>query len=123
MLFLFILYVGIGAGLAITTLGLAGLRQGIDRVADQLGMCRLYARLVWLGGTIVAWPIGLFVLITGRLVLVDGETTAAAVRPSQSPSSSDVPLHHEPMISPSHRGHPPLVAVPPISSRNWSIER
>ena len=30
-----------------------------------------YGRAVWFGGTVIAWPIGLYVLATGRLFLVE----------------------------------------------------
>jgi len=71
LLLILLIYAGIGAGLALMTLSAPRLRQGIDRQASRVGMSIAYGRLVWLYGTFIAWPIGLYVLATGRLVLVD----------------------------------------------------
>lgn len=74
MLLVFLLHASVGLGLAITTLCIPGCRRHIDRTARKTGMGVGYARVVWLGGTIIAWPIGLYVLASGRLVLVNDET-------------------------------------------------
>ncbi|MGI9416521.1 MAG: hypothetical protein ACR2RA_01655 [Geminicoccaceae bacterium] len=89
---LIVLYACVGAGLAATALGIAGLRQTIDHLAERLGFSPVYARLIWLGGTIVAWPIGLVVLTTGRLVLVDGESGLAA-QAGRGSRSAAIPAH------------------------------
>ncbi|MGI9486633.1 MAG: hypothetical protein ACR2RF_12285 [Geminicoccaceae bacterium] len=44
-------------------------------MATRAGMDVGYGRVVWFGGTIMAWPIGLYVLATGRLVLPDPSAT------------------------------------------------
>lgn len=75
MLALFI-YVGVGAGLAFIGLCVPSFGRRIDRMAARMGMDVGYGRAVWLGGTILAWPIGLYVLATGRLVLVDTDLSA-----------------------------------------------
>lgn len=79
MLLTVLLYAGIGASLGIATLSFSGPRQRVDRLADRVGMTTGYARSVWLGGTFIAWPIGLFVLATDRLILVDAERRSTAV--------------------------------------------
>lgn len=71
LLLALLLYAGIGAGLALMTLCAPGFRRRIDHLADRVGMSIGYGRLVWFGGTFIAWPVGLYVLATGRLVLVD----------------------------------------------------
>ena len=73
-----LLYVGIGAGLAVLTLGDQAFRRGIDRMANQHGMSRDYGRAVWLGGTVVFWPIGLYSLVIGRLAMADDPLPTAA---------------------------------------------
>lgn len=70
MLLAFVLYISIGIGLAVATLSTPSLRRHIDGLANRLGMSVLYARVVWLGGTTVAWPVGLTVFATGRLFLL-----------------------------------------------------
>ena len=69
-------YVGVGAGLAIMGLCVPSFGRVIDRMATRAGMDVGYGRVVWFGGTMMAWPIGLFVLATGRLLLVHTEPSA-----------------------------------------------
>lgn len=64
-------YLAIGAGLATLTLRHPSFGQLIDRTGWRVGLDYRHARCLWLLGTAVTWPIGLFVLATGRLVLVD----------------------------------------------------
>lgn len=78
MLLVLLLHACVGFGLAILMLCVPGCRRQIDRVAGNISMDIGYARIVWLGGTIVAWPVGLYVLASGRLVLVDDETGMAS---------------------------------------------
>lgn len=63
-----LLYAGIGVGLSTVTLTATSFRRRIDRMARNVGMDAGYGRLVWAAGTTIAWPVGLYVLITGRLV-------------------------------------------------------
>ncbi len=45
-------------------------------MAARAGLGVGYGRAAWFGGTIMAWPVGLYVLASGRLVLVDTELKA-----------------------------------------------
>ncbi len=76
MLVLFI-YVGIGVGLAAIGLCVPSFGRRIDRMATRTGVNVGYGRAVWFCGTVFFWPIGVFVLATGRLVLVDAVPPAA----------------------------------------------
>lgn len=69
-------YVGVGAGLAVIGLCVPSLGRRIDNMAARAGMEIGYGRAVWLGGTTFAWPVGLYVLATGRLVLVGPDLPA-----------------------------------------------
>ncbi|MEZ5932485.1 MAG: hypothetical protein R3F54_11110 [Alphaproteobacteria bacterium] len=74
-----LLYLGLGAGLGIVTLCIPALRRKMMGVAAALGMSSGYAQAVWLGGTLIAWPIGLYVFAAGRLLLVAPEKPHAAL--------------------------------------------
>lgn len=65
-----LIYGCIGLGLATASLAIAKPRRTIDLIAERHGMGNRYAYAIWLLSTIVAWPIGLYVLTTGRLLLV-----------------------------------------------------
>ncbi|MEM8948172.1 MAG: hypothetical protein AAGA21_03685 [Pseudomonadota bacterium] len=64
-------YIGLGVGLASIGLCIPDLSRKIDESAACLGMKIDYGRAVWLFGTVIAWPVGLYVLVTGRLILVE----------------------------------------------------
>ncbi|MGI9452776.1 MAG: hypothetical protein ACR2QH_19375 [Geminicoccaceae bacterium] len=68
MPFLVLSYLCLGAAIAAGMMAVRSLRLGITKVADRMGMPLSYARILWFFGTIIAWPIGLYVLATGRLV-------------------------------------------------------
>ena len=87
-------YAGIGASLAIIGLCVPNYGRRIDRIAARAGMNVGYCRAVWFGGTIVAWPIGLYVLATGRLVLVDTDPSATTEKASGE-AQTDKPLSTE----------------------------
>lgn len=70
VLLVLVFYGCVGLGLAIMPIAVASTRRTIRRVASQAGMNSGYAHVVWLIGTCLAWPIGLFVLSTGRLLCV-----------------------------------------------------
>jgi len=46
-------------------------------MAGRMGMSSRYGRQIWLIGTTLAWPIGLFVLATGKLLLISPQALAA----------------------------------------------
>lgn len=71
LLLILLFYVAIGACLGTTALGIPASRRSIVEIAGRHGMSRRCAGASWLGGTLIAWPVGLYVLATGRLVLVD----------------------------------------------------
>lgn len=71
MLQLLLLYLGIGSGFAIGTLAWPPMRRTIDRTGVRLGMGAICARGIWAMSTIIAWPVGLYVRATGRLLLAD----------------------------------------------------
>jgi hypothetical protein len=60
------------------------LRRSMLRVAARLEMPPGYARALWIIGTIVAWPAGLYVLLTGRLVLPGSEPEPRIARPADT---------------------------------------
>ncbi len=72
-----LLYIGFGTALAGGTLAVPALCRPMATVATRLGISLSYARTLWTIGTIIAWPVGLYVLATGRLVLVNGDPNAA----------------------------------------------
>ena len=84
MLLGLIFYGCIGLGLAIASLAIPKLRRTIDLMAERYGMGGGYAYAIWLVSTIVAWPIGLYVLTTGRLLLVHSQSKDL---PSSTPST------------------------------------
>ncbi len=75
-MFVLFIYVGIGVGLAVIGLCIPSFGRRIDRMAAQSGMNAGYGRVVWFCGTVIAWPIGVFVLATGRLVLAGIDPSA-----------------------------------------------
>ena len=82
-MWLFVLcYLSLGLALAAGMMAVPALRLSMKMVARRLGMPLNYARTLWLVGTIVAWPVGLYVLSTGRLVLPVKEYA-----PTPSPST------------------------------------
>ncbi|MEM7042443.1 MAG: hypothetical protein AAF543_06510 [Pseudomonadota bacterium] len=70
------LYIGTGFGLAIMALSVRDFRQCIDLVAARMDMTRGYRLLVWFGGTIIVWPIGLYVLSTDRSLFIGAGLSA-----------------------------------------------
>jgi len=72
LLIIFSIYLAIGAGLALLPFCSHSFRRSIDRMAGCVGIEPGHAQGVWTLGTIAAWPIGLFVLVTGRMMLVKG---------------------------------------------------
>lgn len=75
----FLLYIGVGASLGVVTTLLPGARRRICHMAARARIPVVYALAVWLGGTTIAWPIGLYVLATGRLILVGNAISLAVV--------------------------------------------
>lgn len=73
------MYIGVGLGLAIAGLCVPSFGRGIDQLATRTGLDVGYGRAIWFGGTFFAWPIGLYVLATGRLVLADVDLQAEPV--------------------------------------------
>ena len=63
-------YLMIGASLAAFTLQTRRFRQQVDKMALEAGMRRRYGRQIWALGTIICWPVGLFVSVTGRPLLI-----------------------------------------------------
>jgi hypothetical protein len=72
LLFVF-LYFCVGAALAAGAVAVPVLRRTMLRVAARLEIQDSYALVLWIIGTTVAWPIGLYVFGTGKLVLANGE--------------------------------------------------
>lgn len=62
-------YFCLGAAIAVGMMLVPSLSLRIRTVACRMGIQLHYARSLWIIGTIVAWPVGLYVLLTGRLVL------------------------------------------------------
>ncbi len=63
------LYAGVGIGIAVATVAFQPVCQAIERIGARVGMTPGYARLVWITGTVLAWPVGLYARMTGKLVL------------------------------------------------------
>ena len=61
-------YLLFGTTLAAGTIALPACRRHIRTVAGRLGMSLRYASLLWISGAVIAWPAGLYVLSTGRLL-------------------------------------------------------
>jgi hypothetical protein len=86
------LYGCVGVGLAIASLAVPASRRTIWRLAKQTDMNSSYAHTIWLVGTCLAWPIGIYVLLTGRLFYIGkgfrrstrNETPAVMASASQS---------------------------------------
>lgn len=91
-----LLYIGFGVALAAGTMAFPVLRKRMEIVASRLDMKLSYARALWVTGTIIAWPVGLYVLSTGRLVLptkvhasVSDLSAVKSTQPMPSPMPSD----------------------------------
>lgn len=91
LLLILLLYVGIGAGLGGTAILIPRTRRAICHLANTAGMHRNYAQAVWFSGTLIAWPIGLYVLATGRLVLGNDDLLTAAAGQSDATESQEIP--------------------------------
>lgn len=94
---LFVLsYLCFGVALAAGTMAVPVLRLGMKTVATRLGMPLNYARTLWFIGTIITWPVGLYVLSTGRLVLPTKEHAPVS---DLSPGRSTRPISPNSMRS------------------------
>lgn len=86
------IYIGVGLGLAIAGLYAPNFVRGIDQLGARTGLSAGYGRAVWFGGTLFAWPIGLYVLITGRLVFADADRWAGTDGGSEKAETDKAPV-------------------------------
>jgi len=72
-LFLVLLYLSFGLILAAGTMLFPILRSHMDVVTRRNGFSPGYARLLWMIGTSLAWPVSLYAFLSGKLLWANSD--------------------------------------------------